>query len=93
MTVAQISKMRGIPKSTVSFVIIKYKRTGSLNRLVGSSRKCCLLDEHKLYIMGLYDDNHFITYVELAKKFKEQFGNDVCPNTIRNFIQNKGIYT
>ena len=84
---------QGIPKSTVLFAIIKYKRTGSLNRLVGSGRKCCLLDEHQKYIMGLYDDNHFITYVELAKKVKEQFGNDVCPNTIGNFMQNKGIYT
>ena len=54
---------QGIPKSTVLLAIIKYKRTGSLNRLVGSGRKCCLLDEHKLYIMGLYDDNHFITYI------------------------------
>ena len=40
MTVAQISKLRGIPKSTVSFAIIKYKRTDSLNRPVGSGRKC-----------------------------------------------------
>ncbi|OCT79233.1 hypothetical protein XELAEV_18030330mg [Xenopus laevis] len=78
----EISRLTLIPKSTVGYIIRRYKETGLIELQTGRGRKQKQCDA----IGGDMDTKHFLFTPKMAAGKGENFGMQVTTQSMRNFL-------
>ena len=87
MCTSAIASEMGLPRTTVSTILLKFRNTGSLvPKLSGGDRRSLLILEQKKQIIGWVDENSMITLKELKEKVHDEFGINVSTSTVNRVI-------
>jgi transposase len=86
----KISKITGIPRSTVGYIVREWKKKKNLHRSWGSCRKRLLKKEDIAIIFEEIGKNPKIGTPKITEKLKREKNIEVTPQTTRNYLRDEG---
>ena len=90
-SIREIAKRLKVSKSTVGYIIKKYKITGSIENTGGRGRKQALTHREVKLIDRAIKKSPFKTAKQLCQQVQEQFQKTLTTQTIRNYVHKAGF--
>ncbi|KAF7685653.1 Transposable element Tc1 transposase [Cucumispora dikerogammari] len=90
-SIREISKKKSLPKSTISYHLIKYKKYLSMGRVSGSCRRSSLNNEEKKVLVEEIHKNPKISANKLKNMVRDSFDKSITDQTIRNTLKSSGF--
>ncbi|KAL7842614.1 hypothetical protein SRHO_G00243030 [Serrasalmus rhombeus] len=90
-SVREISAMLDLPRSTVSAVIVKWKRLGATTALPRSGRPHKLSERDLTVLERVANENRLSPVAALTTEFRNASGSNVSPRTVRRELHGMGF--
>ncbi|KAG9278344.1 hypothetical protein AMEX_G6194 [Astyanax mexicanus] len=91
LSVREISAMLEMPRSTVSSVIVKWKRLGITTALPRSGRPHKLSNKDIKVLERVASENQLSSLTALTNEFQTASGRNISPRTVRRELQSLGF--
>ena len=91
-SVREISALLELPQSTVSAVIVKWKRLGATTAQPQSSRLHKLTERDRRVLKRVAQKNHLSTVETLTTEFQTASGSNVSPSTVCRELHEMGFH-
>jgi transposase len=90
-TQSEIAKICNTTQATVSRLIMKKRKTGTVAHARSNGRHTVVSEEISNIINFEHTKNPFLSMRKMAQVIKKQCGKTIAANTIANFLNKKGI--
>ena len=87
---AELSRMLNIPRTTITSVLSKYRRTGTVETLMRSGRKRSFTNRDRNALKRLVKSNRWLTLQDITAKLNECKTNTFSQKTVQRVLYSEG---
>ena len=87
---AELSRMLNIPRTTITSVLSKYRRTGTEESLTRSGRKRSFTNRNRNALKRMVKSNRLLTLQDITAKLNECKTNTLSQKTVQRVFHSEG---
>ena len=87
---AELSRLLNIPRTTITSVLSKYRRTGTVETLTGSGRKKSFTNRNRNALKRLVKSNRLLSLQNITSKLNECKTKTFSQKTVQRVLHSKG---
>ena len=87
---AELSRLLNIPRTTITSVLSKYRRTGTVETLTGSGRKTSFTNRNRNALKRLVKSNRLLSLQNITSKLNECKTKTFSQKTVQRVLHSKG---